>query len=150
MLVKCLVRTVLWLGVIALLLFVPAGTINWTGAWIFLIETFVIGIVLGFWLVKHDPELFKERMRSPIQKGQAAQDKIVTGLLVVLYLGWFAFMALDAVRFKWSSLPAWLQGAGALGVLIGSSGARVLARFSARQARSCLASSAVGYSLPSP
>jgi protein-S-isoprenylcysteine O-methyltransferase Ste14 len=118
MLMKFLVRTVLWLGVIALLLFVPAGTINWTGAWIFLIETFVIGIVLGFWLAKHDPELFKERMRSPIQKGQAAQDKIVTGLLVVLYLGWFVFMAFDAVRFKWSSVPAWLQGPGALGVLV--------------------------------
>jgi protein-S-isoprenylcysteine O-methyltransferase Ste14 len=118
MLMKCLVRTVLWLGVIALFLFVPAGTLNWTGAWIFLIETLVIGIVLGLWLAKHDPELFKERMRSPIQKGQAAPDKIVTGLLVVLYLGWFVFMAFDAVRFKWSSVPAWLRVPGALGVLV--------------------------------
>ena len=118
MLMKWLIQTVLWLGAIAILLFVPAGTMNWTGAWIFLIETFVVSIVLGLWLARHDPELLKERLRLPIQKGQSTQDKIVTGLIVLLYLGWFAFMALDAVRFKWSAVPAWLQGPGALGVLL--------------------------------
>jgi hypothetical protein len=80
---KSLIRTVLWLIVIAILLFVPAGTINWTGAWIFLIETSVISIVLALWLARHDPELLKERMRSPIQKEQSDQDKIVTGLLLI-------------------------------------------------------------------
>jgi protein-S-isoprenylcysteine O-methyltransferase Ste14 len=120
MLVKCLIRTVLWLVVFAILLFVPAGTINWTGAWIFLIETSVISIVLGVWLTRHDPELLKERMRSPIQKEQSPADKIVTGLLLLFFFGWFAFMALDAVRFKWSTVPAWLQVPGALGVLVAS------------------------------
>src|SRR6516225_3359140 len=51
MLMKWLVQIVLWQGVMAILLFVPAGTINWTGAWIFLIETFVVSVVLGLWLV---------------------------------------------------------------------------------------------------
>ena len=27
-------------------------------------------------------------------------------------------MAMDAIRFKWSSVPAWLRGPGALGVLV--------------------------------
>jgi len=118
MLMKLLIQTLLSLGAIAIFLFVPAGTIYWSGAWIFLIETFVVSIVLGLWLSRHDPELLKERLRLPIQKGQSAQDKIVTGLIILLYFGWFAFMALDAVRFKWSTVPAWLQGPGALGVLL--------------------------------
>ena len=118
MMMKSLIRTVLWLGVFAILLFVPAGTINWTGAWIFIIETSVISIVLAVWLARYDPELLKERMRSPIQKEQSAEDKIVTGLILVSFLAWFAFMALDAVRFKWSTVPAWLQLPGALGVLV--------------------------------
>ena len=118
MLMKLLVQTVLWLGVMAILLFVPAGTIRWTGAWIFLMETFAISVVFGLWLARHDPALLKERLRPPIQKGQSIQDKIVTGLLVLLYLGWFVFMALDAVRFQWSSVPAWLQVPGALGVFV--------------------------------
>ena len=118
MLVKSLIRTVLWLAVLAILLFVPAGTVNWTGAWIFLIETSVISIVLGVWLARYDPELLKERMRSPIQKEQSAEDKIVTGLILLFFFGWFAFMALDAVRFRWSTVPGWLQAPGAFGVLV--------------------------------
>ena len=76
MLVKTLIRTVLSLAVIAILLFVPAGTINWTGAWIFIIETFVIGIVLGIWLAGHDPELLKERMRSPIRRNNLLKTRL--------------------------------------------------------------------------
>jgi protein-S-isoprenylcysteine O-methyltransferase Ste14 len=118
MMVKSLIRTVLWLVVFAILLFVPAGTTNWTAAWIFLVETSVISIVLADWLDRYDPELLKERMRSPIQKEQSVEDKIVTGLLLFFFSAWFVFMALDAVRFKWSSVPAWLQIPGALGVLV--------------------------------
>ncbi|MBV8415114.1 MAG: isoprenylcysteine carboxylmethyltransferase family protein [Verrucomicrobia bacterium] len=118
MMVKSLIRTVLWLVVFAILLFVPAGTTNWTAAWIFLVETSVISIVLAVWLARYDPELLKERMRSPIQKEQSVEDKIVTGLLLFFFSAWFVFMALDAVRFKWSSVPAWLQIPGALGVLV--------------------------------
>ena len=118
MLIKWLVETVLWLAVMAILLFVSGGTVNWTGAWIFLVETGLVGVVLGLWLAKHDPALFKERLRLPIQKEQSNEDKIVTALIVLLYLGWLAFMALDAVRFKWSAVPSWLQVPGALGVLI--------------------------------
>jgi protein-S-isoprenylcysteine O-methyltransferase Ste14 len=118
MLIKWLVETLLWLAVMAILLFVSAGTVNWTGAWIFLVETALVGVVLGLWLAKHDPALFKERLRLPIQKEQSNEDKIVTALIVLLYLGWFAFMALDAVRFKWSAVPSWMQVPGALGVLI--------------------------------
>lgn len=115
---KLLIQVILCQGVMAILLFVPAGTINWTGAWIFLIETLVVSVVFGLRLARDDPALLEERLCSPIQKGQSIQDKIVTGVLVLLYVGWFAFMALDSIRFKWSSVPVWLQGPGALGVLV--------------------------------
>ena len=59
-LMKWLIQVVLWQGVMAILLFVPAGTINWTGAWIFLIETFVVSVVFGLWLARHDPALLKQ------------------------------------------------------------------------------------------
>jgi protein-S-isoprenylcysteine O-methyltransferase Ste14 len=118
MLVKWLVQTIIWLGLIAILLFVPAGTVNWSGAWVFLIEALVVSVVLGLWLARHDPALLKERLRPPIQKGQSIPDKIITGLLVLLYLGWFVFMGLDAVRFKWSAVPTWLAAPGALAFLL--------------------------------
>jgi protein-S-isoprenylcysteine O-methyltransferase Ste14 len=119
MFTRWLVQTVLWLGIMAVLLFVPAGTLNWTGAWIFMVETTLVGIAFGLWLARHDPALLKERLRLPIQKEQSNQDKVVTGLLLLFYFAWFAFMGLDAGRFKWSTVPAWLQVPGALGVLLG-------------------------------
>jgi len=64
MLIRLLFQIVLWQGLMAILLFVPAGTINWTGAWIFLVETFVVSAVFGLWLARHDPALFKERLRE--------------------------------------------------------------------------------------
>src|ERR1700732_1027683 len=69
MLAKWLVQTIIWLGIIAILLFVPAGTVNWSGAWIFLVEALLVSLVLGLWLARHDPALLKERLRPPIQKG---------------------------------------------------------------------------------
>ncbi len=111
MLMKWLIQIVLWQGVMAILLFVPAGTINWTGAWIFLIETFVVSVVFGLWLARHDPALLKERLRSPIQKGQSIQDKIVTGDRP---------NPIGLHRAKVLSVEGdrWLQGPGALGVLV--------------------------------
>src|SRR5260370_3064784 len=107
----------MWVGFTEILFLVPAGTVNWSGAWIFLVEALLVSLVLGLWLARHDPALLKERLRPPIQKGQSTPDKIITGLLVLLYLGWFVFIALCAVLFKWSAGPAWLSTPADLDVL---------------------------------
>jgi K+ transporter len=65
MLSKCLVHTIIWLGLIAVLLFVAASTKNWSGAWMFLVETAIVSVVFGLWLAGYDPELLKERLRPP-------------------------------------------------------------------------------------
>lgn len=118
MLPKWLVQTVIWLGVLATILFVSAGTVNWPGAWIFLIESLGVSLVLGFWLARYDPALQAERLRLPIQKGQSTPDKIISGLLLLFFFAWFVLIGLDAVRFKWSAVPSWLAPPGALGVLL--------------------------------
>jgi hypothetical protein len=63
-------RGVLWLGIFALLLFVPAGTLRWPGAWVFLAIMAVASVWGLTWLGRHDPELLAERMRPPFQRGQ--------------------------------------------------------------------------------
>jgi protein-S-isoprenylcysteine O-methyltransferase Ste14 len=40
-------------------------------------------------------------------------------LVQLAFLAWLVVMALDAVRFRWSQVPPWLQGVGAL-LLVGS------------------------------
>lgn len=55
MVARLLVQTVGWLIAIAALLFIPAGTLAWPQAWVFLGLLTVSSLALGLWLAKHDP-----------------------------------------------------------------------------------------------
>jgi protein-S-isoprenylcysteine O-methyltransferase Ste14 len=106
------------LAIFALLLFVPAGTLAWPGAWVFLAIMAVASFGGTAWLARHDPALLKERMRPPIQRDQKSWDRLLMGAFIPLWLGWFVLMGLDK-RFSWSSppVPVSLQALGV--VLIG-------------------------------
>jgi protein-S-isoprenylcysteine O-methyltransferase Ste14 len=114
MIVRLIVQTVIWLAVMGAVLFASAGRLDWPGAWVFLLEMAVLGIGTGLWLGWRDPALLAERMASPIQKGQKTWDKAFMAALIVLWMLWLALMALDASRYKWSAVPAWLQAMGAV------------------------------------
>ena len=113
---QLIIRTVLWLAGMAALLFIPAGTLNWPGAWIFLLEMCVWTFGMGAWLAGHDPELLAERLKPLNQPGQERWDKILITGAALLWAAWLAFMPLDAARYRWSHMPIWVQGLGALGL----------------------------------
>ncbi len=105
--------------IFALVLFLAAGTVFWAAGWIFLVLFFGADGALGLWLLRHDPGLLKERMTGFGKPGEPAWDKVFFVLLMVFFLAWLILMPLDAVRFRWSHVPAWLQGVGAI-LLLGS------------------------------
>jgi protein-S-isoprenylcysteine O-methyltransferase Ste14 len=119
---KLLVQTGLWFGAMAMVLFLCAGTLDWPGAWAFLAEMIALSLFCGVSLARHDPGLLKERLGSMVQKSQAPADRVLTSLLLLILFAWFGFMALDAVRFVWSSVPTSLQAFGALGIFVGTVG----------------------------
>ncbi len=118
MIARLVIQTTVWLVAMAALLFVPAGRIDWPGAWAFLAEMAAMGFGLGFWLARHDPALLAERMSLPIQRGQKRWDKIFLAAVMALFILWLVVMALDAGRWRWSSVPVWAQGLGALLILL--------------------------------
>lgn len=101
---------------LALALFLPAGTLAWFSGWIYLVLFFGFFVGVNIWLFKHNPGLLKERMSlsKPDQKGW---DKVIFPLLLVVPFAWLAFISFDAVRFHWSPVPLWLQVSGA-GILL--------------------------------
>ncbi|WP_026868922.1 methyltransferase family protein [Inquilinus limosus] len=104
--------------VFALLLFGAAGTLRWPAAWVYLVLFFGLAVPFCLWLARHDPALLQERMKSPFQKGQPLWDRILLPVLFALFPLWLVLIGLDAVRFGWSAMPAWLQWAGAAALIL--------------------------------
>jgi protein-S-isoprenylcysteine O-methyltransferase Ste14 len=119
MLLKLIVQTVIWFGAMGLLLFLAAGTLNWPAAWLFLAVMVAFSLVGGSALRRRDPGLLRERLAPPVQKDQPLADRILLVIILLVIFGSLALMALDAVRFGWSVVPPWVQGAGALILLLG-------------------------------
>jgi len=117
MILKLIIQTLGVYAVMALLLFVAAGTWRWPQAWIFIIEMVTTGIGISVWLAHYDPGLLAERMSSPLQRTQAAADKVIMLILFIAWPAWLVFLALDAQRFRLSHLPIWAQVAGAILIL---------------------------------
>lgn len=121
MLMKMAAQT-LPLAVIVLLLFVPAGSLDWPQAWVFLALFIGFGVAIGLWLKKTNPDLLAERMKSPMSAAQKPRDRAVMGAILLGMGGWLVFMGLDARRFGWSHTPLWAQALGAaliVGAFIG-------------------------------
>ena len=95
------------------LLFGAAGTVHWPAGWAYFVLFFAGAIALTVMLARRAPALLAERIRPPLQKNQPLWDKIFLIAFLVAVCGWTALMPLDAVRFHWSHMPAWLPYSGA-------------------------------------
>lgn len=118
MIVKLVVQTFVWFGLMGALLFVSAGTLHWPVAWAYLVLMVALSLTLGVALARRDPGLMNERLSPPIQKDQAAADKIVLSILLIAIFGWMALMGLD-FRYGWSTVPPWAVAAGGVILLLG-------------------------------
>ena len=101
-------------AVFALVLFLSAGTVFWLAGWVFLLLFFAADAALAVWLLRHDPGLLQERMSGFGKPGEPTWDKVFFVVLQIFFVAWFVLMPLDAVRFRWSQVPAWLQVVGAM------------------------------------
>jgi protein-S-isoprenylcysteine O-methyltransferase Ste14 len=105
------------LGVLAaaLLLFVPAGTLDYWEAWLYLAVLFLPVLVFGSYLLVKDPELVERRMRT--REVEIRQRQVVRLSFLPFLLG-FLIPGLDQ-RFGWSEVPAAVVLAADLVVLVG-------------------------------
>jgi protein-S-isoprenylcysteine O-methyltransferase Ste14 len=114
--------------VIGLLLFIPTGTMNWPQAWAFLVVLSGCGLASGYWLLKTNPELLAERMKSPLRDNQKPRDRAVTAVLYAALCVWLVLMVFDAHRFGWSSVLTWVEPISAVLVVGAFYGAGCCAR----------------------
>jgi protein-S-isoprenylcysteine O-methyltransferase Ste14 len=103
---------------LGVLLFLPAGTLAWPEAWIFMILVVGCSSAIGVWLKKTDPDLLAARMKSPLSADQKPGDRAVAGAILLGLWAWLVLMALDARRFGWSGTPVWAQALGAALIVV--------------------------------
>jgi protein-S-isoprenylcysteine O-methyltransferase Ste14 len=107
-------------GIVAtgLILFWPAGTLNYWQGWLFIAVFTAATIVPTIYLARTNPAALLRRMRAgPRAEARAAQKIIITGSLVDLF-AMMAFSAFDH-RMGWSTVPV---GVCLLGVVLVAAG----------------------------
>lgn len=100
----------------ALPLFLPAGTLDWPRAWVFVAVVFVACMWSTAIVYRASPGLMEERFKPPVQKGQPLADKILVSLLIVAFFGLMIFIRLDVSRLH--LLPEPGPAASALGLVL--------------------------------
>lgn len=93
----------------ALLLFVPAGTIRWQNGWLLMGLLFVPMFLAGLVMMAKNPELLRKRLSA---KEEESEQRAVIALSGVMFLIGFVLAGLNH-RFGWVVLPR--------GVVIGAS-----------------------------
>ncbi|MGA8872085.1 MAG: isoprenylcysteine carboxylmethyltransferase family protein [Candidatus Acidiferrales bacterium] len=103
---------------IAALLFLPAWTLDYWPAWIFLLAFFapVLGITL--YLMKNDPALLERRVDAGPGAEKERVQRIIQTLAAIAFVVVIVFPAFDR-RFGWSTVPAWAAAAGDFLVALG-------------------------------
>ncbi|MGD9719820.1 MAG: isoprenylcysteine carboxylmethyltransferase family protein [Pirellulales bacterium] len=89
----------------AVLLFLPAGTIDWPLGWLFA-GMFTLSVVLtATWVIRVNPEIIEARSR--IHQGTKRWDLFLLPLLLASMFAIYPVAALDNARFHWSHVERW-------------------------------------------
>jgi protein-S-isoprenylcysteine O-methyltransferase Ste14 len=110
------VRLLALLVVLAGLLFIPAGRLDWLQVWLFILAFGGFLLFYGIWGLRNDPAQLAERSR----RGENAKswDRIILAAYTVLLVAMLISAGLDAGRFGWAPAPLWLQVTSWLGLAL--------------------------------
>jgi protein-S-isoprenylcysteine O-methyltransferase Ste14 len=104
--------------VMAALLFISAGTLDYWQAWMFLAVYFGWSVAISLYLVNADPKLLERRMRGGPAAEKETVQKVIMFFVSLGFIGLLVLPALDH-RFAWSHMPAYAVLAGDVLVAIG-------------------------------
>ncbi len=99
--ISAIAKFLLGVILVGLLLFLPAGTLNWFGGWLFMAILFVPMFCAGVVMMFVNPTLLKSRLDA---KEKRSKQSIVVKLSGLMFLCGFIVAGLG-VRFDWYTLP---------------------------------------------
>jgi protein-S-isoprenylcysteine O-methyltransferase Ste14 len=103
---------------LALLIFLPAWTLNYWQAWVFLGAFFGPALAITLYLMKNDPALLERRVKGGAAAEKERSQKIIQGLAGIAFIATVIVPVLDR-RFGLSVVPPYAVLAGDLLVVMG-------------------------------
>ena len=86
---------------LGLLLFLPAGTLNWSQAWLLMAILFIPMFIAGLVMLHRSPDLLRKRLNASEEQGEQRQVILLSG---IMFLAAFVAAGLNR-RFRWIVLP---------------------------------------------
>src|SRR6266852_2691601 len=101
---RLILRSLFAVIFVAVLLFIPAGSLRYWQAWVFMAILFLPMPITSVYFLKLDPQLVERRMRT--------EEKISEQKTIIRWAQWVVFASLLLpgldYRFGWSRVPLWL------------------------------------------
>lgn len=104
LLIQAIIKFVSGILIIALLLFLPAGTIDYFNAWLLMAVLFIPMFIAGVVMMFKNPDLLRKRLNAKEKEGE---QKGVIAMSGLMFVGGFVIAGLD-YRFGWFTLPKWI------------------------------------------
>lgn len=102
LIINALTKFIFGIIFVGILLFLPAWTLNYPGAWLFIGLLFVPMLILGVVLLIKSPSLLEKRLNA--KEKRSAQKGVIAFSGLIFPVG-FILSAID-FRFGWSSVPS--------------------------------------------
>ena len=115
LLLRTLTAFLLGLAITAAMLFLPAGTGHYPGAWLFMALLFIPILIMGVVLLIKNPELLRKRLEM---KEREKEQRSVVALSGLLLVGSFIVAGLD-FRFGWSHVSSVVVIIASIALLVG-------------------------------
>jgi protein-S-isoprenylcysteine O-methyltransferase Ste14 len=107
-------KIMLIICILAAILFISAGRLDWVLGWILVLEYLVYLAAIMIWGIRRDPDLLMER--GKISENVKQWDKFINALYAILIVLLLVVSGLDAQRYRWTNLPIIVVVVGGVGL----------------------------------
>ena len=114
LLISALTKFILGVVLVGALVFLPAGSLNFFGGWLFMALLFIPVFILGVVLFIKSPSLLEKRLSSKEKEGT---QKGVVGASALIFIIGFVLSGLD-YRFGWTRIHISVSIAASVGFLL--------------------------------
>lgn len=102
---QAILKFLLGVILVGLLIFIPAGTINFFNGWLLMAVLFIPMLIVGIIMMIKNPKLLQSRLDA---KERLKKQGVIIILCGIMFVTGFVLAGLD-FRFGWVVLPSWVS-----------------------------------------